>query len=211
MDPQKSGDSITDRALPKLDKYSYPKYESSTMINFLLLVGGAVRMIADAGDELENFLDAWLNRETCISRTRPAFLSNPDLDCGSEADEEENHGGGARSAEAASAASADDSADDSPLIDPGLSDPAEDHIETPKTRGKPKYRDLGADARKLDTKLFLMLRSVITAPEIRSLLESYRGKDATETEGSPEGHRGEAGLAARKGRGDAHLGPEGRG
>jgi len=76
----RSADSISDRALPKLDKYSYPKYEPSTMINFLLNIGGAVRMVAQSGDELENFLDARLERETSISLTRPAFLNDPDLE-----------------------------------------------------------------------------------------------------------------------------------
>ena len=85
----RSADSISDRALPKLEKFSYPKHEQSTMINFLLNIGGAVRMMANAGDELEDFLDARLERETSISLTRPAFLNDPDLDWDSE---EEDYG-----------------------------------------------------------------------------------------------------------------------
>ena len=45
----------------------------------------------------------------------------------------------------------------------------------------PKYRDLSPEARKLDTKLYLMLRACISAPEIRSLLQSFQGRDARYT------------------------------
>ena len=70
------------------------------MITFLLNIGGAVRMMAGTGDELEDFLDARLERETSISLTRPAFLNDPDLDWDSE---EEDYGSTAEPfAEAAS-------------------------------------------------------------------------------------------------------------
>ena len=164
------GDHITDRALPKLDKLSYKKYESSTMISFLLLVGGTVRMIAGAGDAIEDFLDAWLERDTSTNHTRPEFLNNPALHDYDEEDYPESQ----------DAAATADGTDDSDAEDREVVTRPRGRT-TFKTRPKPNYRDLPQEAKLLDAKLFIILRSIITEPEIRSLLENFKGRDARYT------------------------------
>ena len=175
----RSADSISDRALPKLEKYSYTKYDPTTIINFLLDVGGAVRMMAKAGDELEDFLDAKLERETTISLTRPKFLSDPDL----EWDDSEEEDFGSIEAEPPAAAASTDAAAQEAAPDAAPEPaPSEGYNEEAYRYGdKSKYRNISPEGKKLDKKLYLMLQACITAPEIRSLLRNFQGRDARYT------------------------------
>ena len=182
---------IADRAQPKLDRLKYSTYDASTLLPFLRQFAALVRTMGPEGDLLENFLDRYLNREVTSSTTRPAFLNDPALQFetysdfeeqgGSEVSEEIQHPTGT---DASSPAQEGDDGFTSPTADPKIGQEkavSQKTLAPDGTRPKPQYRDLPHSAQALDSKLFLMLCTVTTAAETRSILEGFAGKYARYT------------------------------